>query len=250
MTEAAQQRYFLHLAYDGTRYHGWQVQPGSITVQEEIERVLEILLRVKVRTTGCGRTDTGVHASEFYLHFDSAIALDVNWLTYKMNHILPPDIAIFRCIEAEPNWHARFGATARTYHYHLHEHKDPFLHGRSVILSYSPDLEQMNAAAEWLLTQEDFASFCKAGGSQHTTICKLTECRWERDDSKIKFTVSADRFLRNMVRSMVGTMLDLGRGKIDLETFKSIVLAKDRKEAGTSAPAEGLFLTKVEYPFL
>lgn len=250
MSEHSQiQRFFIHLAYNGSAYHGWQVQPGSVTVQQRLEEALAVLLKEQVRTTGCGRTDTGVHASDFYAHFESGQLSDPDWLVYKINHVLPSDIAVYRCFPVTDDQHARYSATARTYEYHLHDHKDPFLSGRSVIIGYTLDIGAMQDAANWLLTVRDFASFCKAGGNQKTTICEMSECRWERHGHRIVFTVCANRFLRNMVRSLVGTFLDVGRGKLNLEEFKLIVEARDRKKAGTSAPAEGLFLTKVEYPF-
>lgn len=244
------QRFFIRLAYNGEHYVGWQIQPNGISVQEEIEKALSTLLRIQAKVVGCGRTDAGVHATEFFLHTDLPSNIDNEHLVYKLNQVLPFDIAVYDCFAVAEDAHARFSATARTYHYKMHVLKNPFLEGLSVALHFTPDLDRMNEAAKWLLTVTDFAAFCKAGGSQHTTICSLTECQWTAENNQLKFTVTADRFLRNMVRSMVGTMLDLGRGKIDLDKFKAIVSSGDRREAGTSAPAHGLYLARVKYPFL
>ncbi|MCH2198667.1 MAG: tRNA pseudouridine(38-40) synthase TruA [Flavobacteriales bacterium] len=243
-------RYFLRLAYRGTNYVGWQIQPNGETVQGTIEKALQTYLRMEVKTMGCGRTDTGVHASEFYLHFDFESLEDPAQLVYKLNHLLPEDIAIFNCIPVGDDDHARFGASQRTYHYFLHRRKDPFLKGQSTYTIYDFDLDLMNQEAEWLKSVKDFGAFCKAGGSQHTTICDLTECVWKQENHRFIFTVSADRFLRNMVRSMVGTFIDLGRGKITSEEFRAIVNSGERKNAGTSVSPDGLFLARVKYPFL
>ncbi|MFT6184216.1 MAG: tRNA pseudouridine38-40 synthase [Flavobacteriales bacterium] len=243
-------RYFIHLAYDGGSYLGWQIQPEGSTVQGEINRTLKLLLQEEIETVGCGRTDTGVHASDFYLHFEGEEDLDTNWLAYKMNQILPHSIAVFDCFQVEEGQHARFSATSRSYQYHLHLRKDPFLNEFSVRCYYDLDLDVMNEAGEWLCAQTDFASFCKAGGNQNTTFCKVTRCEFVQEGHKIVFHVTADRFLRNMVRSLVGTLVDLGRGKINLEELKEIVGKKNRSAAGTSMAANGLFLTRVTYPFL
>ncbi len=243
-------RYFIHLAYDGGPYVGWQIQPEGTTVQGEINRVLKMLLKKEVETVGCGRTDTGVHASDFFLHFDTDEALDTEWLVYKMNQILPLSIAIFKCFQVDEEHHARFSATSRSYEYHLHLRKDPFLNEFSVRCFYDLDIDAMNEAGTWLCSQSDFASFCKAGGNQNTTFCKVTRCEFVQTHHKVVFHVTADRFLRNMVRSMVGTLVDLGRGKITFEELKEIVEKKNRSAAGTSMAGNGLFLTQVTYPFL
>lgn len=244
------QRHFIHLAYFGQAYSGWQFQPNAPTVQECLQDALAVLLRRPVTVVGCGRTDAGVHASSFYAHIDLEPEVDAAWLLEKVNHVLPPDIGVMDIRPVPEGSHARFDATLRTYHYHLHTRKDPFLHGRSLRLSWQPDVAAMNRAAEAILEVRDFASFCKAGGAQKTTLCKLHECRWEQSEHRIQFTVSADRFLRNMVRSMVGTFLEVGRGKMSHDEFLAVVDAKDRTRAGTSALADGLFLVDVRYPFL
>lgn len=245
-------RYFLRIAYDGTRYHGWQIQPGSPTVQQALNDALQKVLRQKqIETTGCGRTDTGVHASEFYLHFDLPVAVtDPEKELYRLNNCLPHDIAVKAFIPVHPEAHARFDATERSYEYRIHTRKDPFLLNYSAHLSYDLDVALMNEAGLWLLTQTDFAAFCKTGSDQHTTRCALIEAAWLKTGDQLKFTIRADRFLRNMVRAIVGTMVDLGRGRISLNDFHTIVESGNRSNAGTSAPACGLYLTGVKYPYL
>jgi tRNA pseudouridine38-40 synthase len=243
------QRYFIHLAYRGTAYCGWQVQPGDQTVQGTLHDALAMLLRVPVETVGCGRTDTGVHASSFFAHFDADFEFDLDKTAKKLNAMLPADIAVFQIFPVNADLHARFSATERSYQYHLHTQKDPFTEGLSVFTPYQLDVDRMNQGAQILLQTRDFASFCKAGGNQHTTFCALTACKWVAHSKGYRFEISADRFLRNMVRSVVGTMIDLGRGKIDLKAFEAIVQSKDRSAAGTSVAAHGLFLTDVRYPF-
>lgn len=243
------QRYFIHLAYRGTAYCGWQEQPGDQTVQGTLHDALAKLLRAKFETVGCGRTDTGVHASSFFAHFDADFSFDIEKTAKKLNAMLPADIAVYQIFPVATDMHARFTATQRSYTYHLHTQKDPFSEGLSVFTPYQLNVDLMNQGAQLLLQTRDFASFCKAGGNQHTTFCTLTACKWLAHSKGFTFEISADRFLRNMVRSIVGTMVDLGRGKIDLQTFKAIIDAKDRSAAGTSVAAHGLFLTDVRYPF-
>jgi tRNA pseudouridine38-40 synthase len=243
------QRYFIHLAYRGSAYCGWQEQPGDQTVQGTLHDALAKLLRVKFETVGCGRTDTGVHASSFFAHFDADFTFDIEKTAKKLNAMLPADIAVYQIFPVATDMHARFSATQRSYTYHLHTQKDPFSEGLSVFTPYQLNVDLMNEGAQILLQTRDFASFCKAGGNQHTTFCTLTACGWLAHSKGFTFEISADRFLRNMVRSIVGTMVDLGRGKIDLQTFKAIVDAKDRTAAGTSVAAHGLFLKDVRYPF-
>lgn len=240
-------RYFIHLAYHGGAYHGWQVQPRAPTVQQTINEALGTLLRHVIEVVGCGRTDTGVHASSYYAHFDVAEPIDAEWLKVKLNSMLPADIAVYDVFEVTAMEHARFSAVERSYTYSLHNRKDPFLIGRSVFCHYNLDLEQMNKAGTYLCSVNDFASFCKAGSNQKTTLCTLIRCHWHREGHRLYLTISADRFLRNMVRSVVGTSIDLGRGKINLAEFKAIVASGDRGKAGTSAPAHGLCLSDVRY---
>jgi tRNA pseudouridine38-40 synthase len=242
-------RYFLEIAYDGTPFCGWQIQVGQPSVQEEVNEALGMLLKKEIETIGCGRTDTGVHASQFFVHFDTEQLLEASHVVYKLNHILPPEIAVYRLIQVDDNAHARFGATSRSYQYHCHVRKDPFC-VHSLQLNYLPDVDLMNVAAEKLLEMNDFASFCKAGGNNKTTLCKVSVAKWKQEGTQLVFTITADRFLRNMVRSVVGTLLDVGRGKITMQEYEKILESKSRSEAGQSMSAKALFLTHVQYPFL
>lgn len=245
-------RYFMHLAYDGSAYHGWQVQPGSVTVQELIDQALRTVFRQPdIQTVGCGRTDSGVHASQFYLHFDvSDPLIDPQKDLYRLNNFLPYDIACYELLPVHADAHARFDAIERAYEYRIHTRKDPFLKKYSVFLGYELDVELMNRAGQLLLHHQDFGAFCKSGSDQHTTICNVVEASWLKEGYHLRFHIRANRFLRNMVRAIVGTMLDLGRGQISLEEFEAILQSGDRSQAGTSAPAHGLYLSEVKYPYL
>jgi tRNA pseudouridine38-40 synthase len=297
------QRFFIHLAYNGTNYNGWQTQPGLPTVQQTLEGALSTLLRQKVAVVGCGRTDTGVHASDFYAHFSLTPnpsptptpcgysplsrgrvegSLDCDQLVFKLNNLLPPDIAIYDIFPVADNAHARFDATARTYQYHVSDRRLPFRQGQYCRIYFKPDIERMNEAARVLMEYEDFTSFAKLHTQVKTNICHLTVAQWEKvtvksDELGVKsdelrdksdelrdksyelgdkgegdyewvFTIRSNRFLRNMVRSVTGTLLDVGRGKLDIDGLRRIIEKKDRCAAGVSMPACGLFLTKVEYP--
>ena len=241
-------RYFIHLAYNGANYNGWQTQPGLPTVQETLEKALSTLLRQPIAVVGCGRTDTGVHASDFYAHFDLKDLKDPKDLTFKLNSFLPPDIAIFDIFPVADNAHARFDATARTYQYHVSDRRLPFRQGQYCRIYFKPDIERMNEAAQVLMEYEDFTSFAKLHTQVKTNICHLTEARWDRVGEEWIFTIRSNRFLRNMVRSVTGTLLDVGRGKLSIEGLREIIEKKDRCAAGVSMPACGLFLTKVDYP--
>ncbi|MCB0762580.1 MAG: tRNA pseudouridine(38-40) synthase TruA [Flavobacteriales bacterium] len=244
-------RFFLRLAYRGTHYSGWQVQPNALSVQEVINKQLSLLLRSEIETVGCGRTDTGVHARDFYLHFDfKSLPFAPQDVVYKLNGMLPDDIAVYEVIEVPAEAHARFDATNRGYEYHLHTVKNPFIQGLSAFVRYNLDLELMNKACELLLRTSDFAAFCKSGSDVHTTLCEVRKAQWTRTEQGMVFEIEANRFLRNMVRAIVGTMIDLGRGHISLEDFHAIVQSGERSKASASADACGLFLTKVQYPFL
>ena len=243
-------RYFIHLAYNGANYNGWQTQPGLPTVQETLEGALSTLLRQKIAVVGCGRTDTGVHASDFYAHFDSVV-LDnsvLKDLVFKLNNFLPPDIAIFDIKPVAENAHARFDATARTYQYHVSDRRLPFRQGQYCRIFFRPDLALMNEAARVLMEYDDFTSFAKLHTQVKTNICHLTRAEWAEEEDGWVFTIRSNRFLRNMVRSVTGTLLDVGRGKLSIERLREIIEKKDRCAAGVSMPACGLFLTKVEYP--
>lgn len=242
-------RYFVHLAYNGANYCGWQTQPGLPTVQQTLEGALSTLLRQPVSIVGCGRTDTGVHASDFYAHFDTPQPIDdPDRLAFKLNSFLPPDLAIFAIRPVPPNAHARFDAVARTYQYHVSDRRLPFRQGLYSRIYFSPDLDRMNEAAALLLGYDDFTSFAKLHTQVKTNICHLTLARWSREGDELVFTIRSNRFLRNMVRSVTGTLLDVGRGKLTLDGLRQIVECKDRCAAGVSMPPEGLFLTLVEYP--
>ena len=242
-------RYFIHLAYNGASYCGWQTQPELPTVQLTLEQALSTLLRQKVAVVGCGRTDTGVHASDFYAHFDAG-EVETQQLVFKLNNILPPDIAIYDIFPVAQNAHARFDATARTYQYHVSQERLPFRQGQYCRIYYKPDIDLMNEAARVLMEYEDFTSFAKLHTQVKTNICHLSVAHWEESAGEYVFTIRSNRFLRNMVRSVTGTLLDVGRGKLTVEGLREIIEKKDRCAAGVSMPACGLFLTKVEYPYL
>lgn len=241
-------RYFIHLSYDGTNYHGWQVQPNGSSVQAELQRALSTLLRQPIEIVGAGRTDAGVHARKMVAHFDVEELLDLKQTAYRMNRILPRDIAVEKIEKVGDDMHARFSATSRTYHYYIHTHKDPFCRAYSCETHYDLDFDAMNEAARFLLTQDDFASFCKTGADVKTTICHVTHAQWHQTSPTTwYFEITANRFLRNMVRAVVGTLIDVGRHRIDLEDFKQIVENKTRTAAGESMPGHALFLEDVSY---
>lgn len=244
------QRYFVELSYKGTNYCGWQIQPNANTVQAELEKALSTLLRTDISTTGAGRTDTGVHASFFVAHFDS-VQKNLNWdqkFLISLNELLPKDIAVKEIVAVVPEAHARFSALSRTYEYRISRFKDPFSLDSSWLFKAPLDVDAMKEASSTLLYFSDFTSFSKLGSDVKTNNCKIFFALWESQQSQLVFTIRADRFLRNMVRAIVGTLIDVGRGKTSVEGFQRIIKAKDRSMAGTSAPPEGLFLTSIEYP--
>jgi tRNA pseudouridine38-40 synthase len=241
-------RFFIYFSYDGTDYHGWQIQPNGNSVQEELQKALSILLRDKIEVTGAGRTDAGVHAKKMTAHFDYKDVIDGAQLTYRLNRILPKDISVFGVEEVAADMHARFSAKSRTYHYYIHTRKDPFLRNYSCELHYELDFNAMNEAANYLLTVSDFKAFCKSNTDVKTTLCNVTKAEWVREtDHTWYFEISANRFLRNMVRAVTGTLIDVGRGKITMDEFISIVAGGQRGEAGDSMPAHALFLEEVKY---
>lgn len=243
-------RYFIEFSYHGKNYFGYQIQPAQISVQEVLENALSTILRCEIRTTGAGRTDTGVHAKKIFAHFDTAFELPKN-LVYKLNSFLPRDIAIKNVFKVNDAAHARFHATFRTYEYLISLAKDPFLQDFSWQISNRKlNVDKMNAACEILFEYEDFTSFSKLHTDNKTNDCKIYRAEWTKSGSELKFTVSADRFLRNMVRAIVGTMVEIGAGKIHPEDLRKIIEAKDRAAAGTSAPPQGLFLVDVGYDFV
>ena len=260
-------RFFIRLSYDGTRYHGWQVQPGSDSVQQRLQEALSTLLRQPVEVVGAGRTDAGVHARVMVAHFDclsplpgeTATALPpapdrgeecpaLKGLVYKLNRLLPPDIAVQDVRQVSDDLHARFSATQRTYHYFIHTYKDPFLAAHSWQVPFRLDFSKMNEAAKVLLEYKDFTSFSKVGTDVRTNICDLRAAHWDEvAQGQWRFTVTANRFLRNMVRAIVGTLVEVGRGKLAAEDIRRIIEAKDRCRAGESVPARGLFLADIRY---
>lgn len=242
-------RYFVWFSYDGTRYHGWQIQPNGVTVQSELQRCLSLLLRQDVSVTGAGRTDTGVHARRMAAHFDvEQLAVAPSQLALKLNGLLPQDISVERIEPVDADKHARFSATSRTYHYYIHTHKDPFLRQYSLEIHYVLDYERMNEAGRILQEYSDFGAFCKAGSDVKTTICHVTHAQWHQTSPTTwYFEISANRFLRNMVRAVVGTLIEVGRGRMSLADFRQVIEGRQRTQAGESMPAKALFLEDVGY---
>ena len=243
------QRYFIQISYDGTAYHGWQIQPNGISVQETVEKVLSVVARENVSVTGAGRTDAGVHASFYVAHFDSEnLNLDNEKIIHNLNCLLPADIAIQNLYKVPAGVHARFDAVSRTYKYYLVSAKDPFSRQYATREARIPDLARMNEAARQLFNYDDFTSFSRLGTDVKTNICKVDLAQWNKEGDTIVFTIRADRFLRNMVRAIVGTLLEIGFGKMTIDQFCKIIEAKDRRAAGASVPAKGLFLIDIGYP--
>jgi tRNA pseudouridine38-40 synthase len=243
-------RYFLEFAYKGTKYHGWQYQPNATSVQETLVKALSTILKTEIDLVGAGRTDTGVHAKQMFAHFDYDLEIDVNFLIHKLNSFLPKDIAISTIHKVHDDAHARFHATKRTYEYHIHTQKDVFESDDSWYYHNNLNIDLMNKACEILFNHTDFECFSKVNTDVNTFNCKIYEANWKQIDNEIVFTIAADRFLRNMVRAIVGTMIYIGLEKVSLQEFEEIINSKDRKKAGFSVPAHGLYLTKVEYPYL
>lgn len=241
-------RYFLDIAYNGTAYHGWQIQENAHTVQAELQKCLSTVLRTDVEIMGSGRTDTGVHATHQIAHFDLTEALNDEQLVYKLNSFLPKDISIQSIRKVNEEAHTRFDATERSYQYFIHPAKSPFLENLSYYYPKVVDLTLMNEAAEKLLGEQNFESFSKVKTEVNTFICTIKEARWEKQNDSIVFHVTANRFLRGMVRALVGTLLDVGLGKLTVTDFVKIIESKDRKKAGRAVPAHGLYLTRVVYP--
>ncbi len=250
------------MSYDGSLFHGWQIQTKATSVQGCLQKALKTLLGEEVTVTGAGRTDTGVNAISYCAHFDTTHDLDAGSLSYKLNAILPPSVVIHGIVPADENFHARFSATSRTYKYFLHRKKDPFMHGKSLWLNYNLDMDAMNRAASYLLGTHDFSCFEKSGGDNKTSICSVSGARWDRyvpghvrtagfpaeEGDYMVFTITSDRFLRNMVRAVVGTLLDIGRGRHPAEWMEEVMDSHDRCSAGESVPGNALFLVEIKYP--
>ena len=255
-----QLRYFIKLAYNGTAYHGWQYQPNASSVQEVLNKGLSVILNSPISIMGAGRTDTGVHASQMYAHFDYEGSIDSTQLVHKLNSYLPKDITIYDVFLVHEEAHARFDASARTYEYHIHTFKDPFLQEQSWYFHQNLDVDLMNEASKLLFNHTNFQSFSKVNTDVNTFDCTIYAAYWTRgrtnnnqaqpENNNLVFTISANRFLRNMVRSIVGTLVNVGLGKITIADFNAIIESKNRDKAGFSVPAHGLYLTKIDYPFL
>ena len=242
-------RYFIYLSYKGTAYHGWQIQPNGISVQQVLTNALSTVLRQQIEVVGAGRTDAGVHAKLMVAHFDCEGGLPEGIdLTNKLNSLLPEDIGVFSIVPVKPDAHARFDALSRRYEYHIVNHKDVFKQEFATRIIGKLDFEQMNAAALTLLDFTDFTSFSKLHTDVKTNNCNIILAQWEQVDGRWVFTIQADRFLRNMVRAIVGTLLEVGRGKMSVDQFMEVVSARNRCKAGVSVPAKGLFLVDIHYP--
>lgn len=242
-------RYFIEFSYNGKNYFGYQIQPKDISVQEELEKALSTILRKKIKTTGAGRTDTGVHAKKMFAHFDTEQILN-DKLVHQLNSFLPADIGIKRIFQVKDDFHARFDATFRTYEYYISLEKNPFTQDSAWQHWRKPlDINKMNEACKILFEYKDFTSFAKLHTDNKTNLCKMYRAEWEQNGTELKFTISANRFLRNMVRAIVGTMVEVGSGKIQPEDVRKVIENKDRNSAGTSAPAHALFLVDVGYEF-
>ena len=243
-------RYFIEFAYNGKNFHGFQCQPNVSSVQETMEQALSTLLREKIAIVGAGRTDSGVHAKQIYAHFETDQELESKHLTNKLNSYLPPSIVIYDIFRVSDEAHARFDATSRTYKYYIHSYKNPFLTEGSWCHSHQLDVAKMNEACKILFEYTDFECFSKVHTDVNTFNCVITEAHWEQTENQLIFTIKADRFLRNMVRSIVGTMVNIGLGKIEVADMHTIIASKNRGNAGFSVPAQGLYLVNVTYPYI
>ena len=241
-------RYFIELAYNGSKYHGWQIQPHEPSIQEELNRALSTILREEINVVGAGRTDTGVHASFYVAHFETALPFDPDHLTYKINRILSKSIAVFRIYPVSLELHARFSALSRTYKYYIDKQKNPFTCDYAWKLYPLPDIQKMNEACQILFEYTDFTSFSKLHTDVKTNDCTIMEAFWEETETQLIFTIKANRFLRNMVRAIVGTLVEIGQGKLTLDNFRKIIEAKNRCQAGSSVPGHALFLCDITYP--
>ena len=240
-------RFFIELSYKGTNYHGWQEQPNAKTVQAEINRALSTILNTNIEVIGAGRTDTGVHANQMFAHFDCDIDFDIQNLMFKLNSFLASDIAIKDIFKVKEDANCRFDALSRTYQYHIIQKKDPF-NKTAYFLQNDLDIKAMNEACKYIIGKQDFTSFSKVNTQTFTNNCDVMFAQWEVVNTNLIFTIKSDRFLRNMVRAIVGTLLDVGFGKIIAADVAKIIAAKDRSKSGVSVPAHALFLTEVKYP--
>lgn len=241
-------RYFITLSFDGGRYHGWQVQPNGNSVQAELEKALTVLLREDVAVVGAGRTDAGVHARKMVAHFDSNYNINCQELVYKLNRFLPYDISVREIKQVSNEMHARFSAKLRTYQYHIHLYKEPFLRTYSCYVHYNLDFTLMNKAASILMEYNDFGAFCKSKSDVKTTFCEIKSAKWHKvSEYTWIFEISANRFLRNMVRAIVGTLVEVGRHRMTIDRFREVIEGKVRSDAGESMPGNALFLVDIKY---
>lgn len=240
-------RYCIEISYLGTDFAGWQNQPNAVSVQESIEKALSILFRQKIDIVGSSRTDSGVHALQQFAHFDTDFEFDITDILYRANNILPFSISLKAIKPVPDNFHSRFDATARAYEYRINTRKNPFLIGQSYQFGTTLDIDKMNQACEFLLQHSDFQSFSKVHTDVGTFDCNISKAEWLQQNDRLIFSIKANRFLRGMVRAIVGTLLEIGLGKIELSQFEAIILSKNRSKAGAAVPAKGLFLVEVEY---
>jgi tRNA pseudouridine38-40 synthase len=243
-------RYFIKLAYNGQKYHGWQSQPNAVTIQATIENALSLILQQPIEIMGAGRTDAGVHAKIMFAQFDTSHSFDKELLIGKINSFLPKSIVVFDFITVKPDAHVRFDATSRTYEYNIHQYKNAFIHDQSWFYHKPLNIELMNEAAAYLLQYTDFECFSKAHTDVNTFNCNITAAFWQQNNSQLVFTISANRFLRNMVRAIVGTLVEIGTEKNPVAHIEQVIKSKNRNKAGFSVPAQGLFLTDIKYPYL
>jgi tRNA pseudouridine38-40 synthase len=241
-------RYFIELSYNGKAYHGWQNQPNAISVQQVLEEALSTLLNLKTAIVGAGRTDAGVHASQMFAHFDTECEFKAEDLIYKLNSFLPNDVAIHQIFRVEADAHARFHALSRTYNYRVSTKKNVFTHDFAYAMQLPLDVDKMNEACNILLQYKDFQCFSKSNTDVKTYYCDIKQAYWKSADGELTFTITADRFLRNMVRAIVGTMVNIGLNKMEVEELHTIIKSKNRSEAGFSVPAHGLYLSQILYP--
>ena len=241
-------RYFIELSFNGKAYCGWQNQPNAISVQQVLEEALSVLLKTKIEVVGAGRTDSGVHASQMFTHFDSTTEIDSTNFIYKLNSILPSDISIHDMFKVKDDAHARFDALSRTYHYRISTTKNVFTNDFAYRLHLPLDIEKMNEACNILLEHKDFQCFSKSKTDVKTYHCIIENAEWIKKKDELIFSITANRFLRNMVRAIVGTMVNIGLGKKKVEDLVTIIESKNRSKAGYSVPAHGLYLTQITYP--
>lgn len=241
-------RYFIELSYNGKAYHGWQVQPNAISVQEVLEKGLSTLLKEKISTMGAGRTDAGVHAIQLFAHFDTEVIFEEHMLQYKLNSFLPEAISIQNIFKVKADAHARFDAVSRQYLYRIALQKNPFNTEQAFLLKAKLDIDRIKEATKILFDYKDFQCFSKSNTDVKTYNCNIMKAQWEIVGNELQFTIKADRFLRNMVRAIVGTLINVGVGKLEVNDMHNIIKSKNRSEAGFSVPAHALYLTEVAYP--